>query len=108
MQRQLFARIHSESDPIIGQVNYFASMFISEVKGHSHKTFRECFVMNQFPICSCILNEDGTLVAGGYLNFSFHQQWSKLCTLLQADVNDAEMKKKCKIFDNAPSYKTKF
>ncbi len=70
------------------------------MKGHGHKTFGECFGMNQFPSCSCILNEDGTLVAGGYLYFNFHQQRSKLCTLLQADVNDAEMKK-CNIFDSA-------
>jgi hypothetical protein len=72
------------------------------MKGHGHKTFIECLVMNQFP--SCILNEDGTLMAGGYLYFSFHQQ---LCTLLQADANDAKMKKICKVFDTAPSYRTK-
>jgi hypothetical protein len=33
---------------------------------------------------------DGTPVLGGSLYFSFHPKWSKLCTLLQTDANDAE------------------
>jgi hypothetical protein len=32
----------------------------------------------------------------GTLYFSFHQKWSKHCTLLQKDANGAEMKKNSK------------
>jgi hypothetical protein len=34
-----------------------------------------------------------TLAQGESLYFSFHQKWSKLCTLLQKDANEVEMKK---------------
>jgi hypothetical protein len=41
---------------------------------------------------------------GGSSYFSFHQKWSKLGTLAQKDAKEAEMKKKIKNFDSAPSY----
>jgi hypothetical protein len=50
------------------------------------------------------LKEDETLMAGGYLYLSFNRQWSKLCKLLQADANDAKVKKKFKIFDSDRIY----
>jgi hypothetical protein len=47
----------------------------------------------------------GVFITGnvGSLYFSFHQKWSKIGTLVQ---KEAEMKKKFKIFDSAPSYWT--
>jgi hypothetical protein len=44
------------------------------------------------------MKENGTLVAGGYLCLSFYQKWSKLCTLLQTDPKEAEMKKNIQFF----------
>jgi hypothetical protein len=40
----------------------------------------------------------GPLLHGGSLYFSFHQNWSKLCTLLRTDANESEMKKKVQNF----------
>jgi hypothetical protein len=50
----------------------------------------------------------GSLLHGGSLYFSFHQKRSKLGIFLQTDANNAEMKKKDKIFDSAPCYRTLF
>jgi hypothetical protein len=47
------------------------------------------------------MKEERTLVAGDTNYFSFHQNWSKLCTLLQNDANDAELKKKSNFLQNA-------
>jgi hypothetical protein len=48
----------------------------------------------------------GTSLREGSLCLSFHQQWSKLGTLLRTDTSDVEMKKKFKISDRAPGYRT--
>jgi hypothetical protein len=45
-----------------------------------------------------------SLLHGGSSYFSFHQKWSKLGILVQKDAKEAEMKKKFKKFDSAPSY----
>jgi hypothetical protein len=50
----------------------------------------------------------GVFITWGRLYFGFHQKWSKLGTLLKTDDNEAEMKKKFKIFVSATSYRTLF
>ncbi len=56
------------------------------------------------PICRRSANlTQGETLHGGSLYFSFHRKWSKLGTHLQMDINEAEIKKKIKISDRAPS-----
>jgi hypothetical protein len=50
----------------------------------------------------------GVFLHGGILQFSFHQKWSKLGTLLQTDANETEINKKFNIFDRAQSCRTLF
>ncbi len=55
-----------------------------------------------------VIPKEGGLDYMGTLIFWFSSEWSKLGQLLQTDDNEAEMKKKFKIFDSAPSYGTLF
>jgi hypothetical protein len=46
----------------------------------------------------------GAFITWESLYFNFQQKWNKLCTLLQTDANEAEMKKKFQ----QPKYGTLF
>jgi hypothetical protein len=56
------------------------------------------------------LKEDGRLVAGGYLLYIsiFTRNGANFCKLLQTEDNDADMKKKIRIFNSAPTLSVKW
>ena len=74
-----------------------------------HKEKKGEEIMQSFS-AGCYREREGVFITGnmGSLYFSFHQKWSKLDTLVNKDAKEAEMKKKFKIFDSAPSYQTQF
>jgi hypothetical protein len=70
-----------------------------------HKEKKGEEIMQSFS-AGCYREREGVFITGnmGSLYFSFHQKWSKIGTLVQKDAKEAELKKKLKIFDSAPSY----